>query len=124
MQQPRGTTLVAGALTLSGIAHLARPQAFEPLIPPRLGNPTAWVYASGVAELVGGAGLATRRPWAPAVSTATLAVIWIGNVQMAADVQRSNRPAWQKAATWARIPAQLPMMWAAWTSPVRPARDA
>lgn len=124
MQQSLSTALVAGALAVSGVTHLARPQVFEPLIPRQLGNPTPWVYASGVAELVGAAGLATRRPWAPALTTATLAVIWIGNVQMAVDVQGSRRPAWQKAAAWARLPMQLPMLRAAWNSPVRSPRDA
>jgi hypothetical protein len=51
------------------------------------------------------------------VTTATLAVVWIGNLQMAVDVQRSGRPTWQKAATWARLPVQLPLMKAAWDSP-------
>ena len=123
MQQPLGTTMVAGALALSGFVHLVRPQVFEPLIPQQLGQPRAWVYASGVAELVSAGGLATRQPWAPAVSTATLAVIWVGNLQMALDLQRSNRPTWQKVAGWARMPAQVPMMWSAWTSPVRPTHN-
>jgi hypothetical protein len=53
------------------------------------------------------------------VTTATLAVVWVGNLQMAVDVQRSGRPAWFKAAVWARMPLQIPMMRAAWNSPTR-----
>ena len=117
MHLPLGKALVAGALATSGATHLARPQVFEPLIPPQLGHPTAWVYASGVAEIVCAAGLVTRQPWAPALTTATLATIWVGNLQMAVDVQRSSRPAWQKAAAWARMPLQVPMMRAVWASP-------
>lgn len=116
---PAGTKAVVGAFTLSGVVHLVRPQVFEPLIPPQLGNPRPWVYGSGVVELVCAAGLATRQKWAPAATTATLAVVLIGNVQMALDMQRSRRPAWQKAATWARVPLQLPMMRAAWNAPTR-----
>jgi hypothetical protein len=48
-----------------------------------------------------------------------LAVVLVGNVQMALDMQRSRRPAWQKAATWARVPLQIPMMRAAWNAPTR-----
>lgn len=116
MQRPIGTYLVAGALAFSGVTHLVRPDYFEPLIPPQLGNPRAWVYASGVVEVTCGVGLLTRQPWAPALTTATLAVIWVGNLQMAIDLQRSNRPTWQKVGAWARMPLQVPMMRTAWTS--------
>jgi uncharacterized membrane protein len=118
MQTPPGTKAVAGAFATSGIVHLVRPQVFEPLIPRQLGDRRAWVYASGVAELACAAGLLTGQRWAPAVTTATLAVVWVGNLQMALDVQRSRRPAWFKAAVWARLPLQIPMMRAAWNSPV------
>ena len=119
MPLPVGTRIVIGAFTVSGVVHLVRPAVFAPLIPAPLGDPGPWVLGSGVAELVCAAGLATRQPWAPAVTTATLAVVWIGNLQMALDLQRSRRPAWQKAAAWARLPVQLPLMRAAWESPRR-----
>jgi uncharacterized membrane protein len=111
--------IVIGAFTTSGIAHLVRPAVFAPLIPPRLGDPRPWVLGSGVAELACAAGLATGQRWAPAATTATLAVVWVGNLQMALDVQHSSRPAWQKAALWARLPLQVPLMAAAWRSPTR-----
>ncbi|MCU0298893.1 MAG: hypothetical protein MUF33_10300 [Candidatus Nanopelagicales bacterium] len=113
----KGTGMVIGAFTLSGVVHLVRPQVFEPMIPEQLGDARAWVIGSGVAELVCAAGLATRQPWAPAATTATLAVVAVGNLQMALDVQRSRRPVWQKVAVWARLPLQVPMMKAAWNSP-------
>ena len=119
MTLPVGTKTVIGAFALSGVVHLVKPQVFEPMIPERLGAPRRWVYASGALELACAAGLATRQRWAPAVTTATLAGIWVGNLQMALDVQHSRRPAWQKAAVWARVPLQVPMMKAAWTSPTR-----
>ncbi len=116
---PGGTRVVAGAFAASGLVHLVRPTVFAPLIPPQLGDPAPWVLGSGVAELVCAAGLLTRQPWAPAATTATLAVVWVGNLQMALDVQRSRRPGWQKAAAWARMPLQLPLLSWAWTSPTR-----
>lgn len=119
MTLPVGTRIVIGAFTVSGVVHLVRPAVFAPLIPPRLGDPGPWVLGSGVAELVCAAGLVTRQSWAPAVTTATLAVVWVGNLQMALDLQRSGRPAWQKAAAWARLPVQVPLMRAAWQSPRR-----
>ncbi len=117
MALPVGTRIVIGAFTVSGVAHLVRPAVFAPLIPRQLGDPAPWVLGSGVAELACAAGLATRAPWAPAATTTTLAVFWIGNLQMAIDVQRSTRPRWQKAAAWARLPVQVPLMRAAWRSP-------
>ena len=94
MTLPVGTKTVIGAFALSGVVHLVKPQVFEPMIPERLGAPRRWVYASGALELACAAGLATRQRWAPAVTTATLAGIWVGNLQMALDVQHSRRPAW------------------------------
>ena len=117
MALPVGTAIVIGMFTVSGFVHLVRPAVFEPLIPRQFGDPTPWVLGSGLAELGCAAGLATRQPWAPAVTSVTLAVVWIGNMQMAVDVQRSQRPAWQKAAVWARLPVQVPLMKAAWESP-------
>lgn len=117
MTLPTGTRIVIGAFTVSGLVHLVRPQVFEPLIPSRLGDPRPWVLGSGVAELACAAGLAARQAWAPPVTTVTLAVVWIGNMQMAADMQRSRRPGWQKAVAWARLPLQVPLMRAAWASP-------
>ncbi len=115
---PVGTRVVVGAFTASGVTHMVAPQVFEPLIPRSLGSPRAWVYASGAAELVCAAGLVTRQRWAPAATVGVLAGIWVGNWSMALAWQRSERrPAWQKAAAWGRLPAQLPLMWWAWTSP-------
>ena len=117
MALPSGTRILIGAFAASGLVHLVRPSAFEPLIPRQLGPPRPWVLGSGAAELACAAGLASRRSWAPTATTATLAVIWLGNLQMAVDLQRSRRPAWQKAAGWARLPLQVPLLKWAWESP-------
>jgi uncharacterized membrane protein len=113
-----GTRLLIGAFAVSGAVHLVRPGVFAPLIPPVLGDPRPWVVGSGVVELVCAAGLATRKPWAPAAAAATLTAVWVGNVHMAMEVQRSDRPSWQKLAVWGRVPLQVPMIRAAWRSGV------
>jgi uncharacterized membrane protein len=118
---PWGTRIVAGAFTLSGLVHLVRPSVFEPLIPEFLGDPTPWVIGSGVVELACAAGLLTRRRWAPIATTATLAVIWVGNWQMAFDVTASDASPAATAAVWLRLPLQIPLMIWAWRSPVREA---
>ena len=116
---PAGTKMVAGAFATSGVVHLVRPQVFEPLIPQILGPAKPWVIGSGVVELVCAAGLVTGQRWAPGASALALTAFTVGNLQMAVDMQRSERPAWQKAGAWARIPLQWPMIKAAWNSPVR-----
>ena len=118
------TADVLGLATLflvSGTTHLVRPQVFEPLVPRALPTPRGLVYASGVAELVCGAGLLhprTRRAagWA---SAALLLAVFPGNVQM--SMSYGKRAARRQdvgsratfAATVARLPVQVPLIRAA-----------
>ena len=44
-----------------GIQHFRDPEWFEPIVPSVLGNPTFWVYLSGVFEIV--LGLGVVLPW-------------------------------------------------------------
>ena len=118
VELPKGTRALIAAFAISGTVHFIRPSLFEPLVPARLGDPRPWVLGSGAAELVCAGGLAARRPWAPAASAATLAAVWVGNWSMALSLQRSaEMPAAAKAAAWARVPLQLPMIAAALRSP-------
>ena len=117
---PLGTRVVAGAFLTSGVVHLVRPKTFDPLVPRTLPARRAIVVGSGVAELVCGVGLLTRQRWAPAASAALLVAVWPGNVAMALAWQRSPRvPAPMKAAAWARLPLQIPLVRWAWRAPTR-----
>lgn len=117
---PWGTRGLVGAFLVSGVAHLVRPQLFEPIVPEPLPGRRELVYASGVAELVCAAGLLTRARWAPKASAALLLAIWPANGQHAVSVQRSARTSSAlKAAVWCRFPLQLPMIRAALRSPTR-----
>jgi len=115
---PTGTRALAASFAVSGVVHLVRPQVFDPLVPRALPAPRALVYASGVAELACAAGLLARRRWAPRASAALLVAVWPGNAQHAVSTQRSRRasPA-VKAAVWARLPLQLPLIRTALRSP-------
>lgn len=97
---------VAGAFALSGVVHLVRPRVFVAIVPRVLPAARPLVLLSGVAELVCAAGLLTRQRWAADASTALLLVVWPANIQMALDARRSR---W---LTWARVPLQLPLIWA------------
>ncbi len=106
---------LSGLLALTGTLHFATPEPFETIVPPPLGDPTPWVYASGVAELACAAAIAiptTRR--AGALATAALFVaVFPANLYMAYDW--SDREWWpDRAVAYARLPLQLPLIAWAW----------
>lgn len=111
----RGRMALAALLLVTGVLHFVVPGTYERIIPRVL--PSGWarplVYASGVAELVGGALLLRRRGgW---LVVALLVLVFPANVQMALDDPN--------AVTIARLPLQAPMIWAAWPTPARRPRS-
>lgn len=106
---------VGAAFAISGVAHFVSPQTFIPLVPRALPAPTALIYLSGAAELVCAAGLALRARWAGPASALLLLAVWPGNVQMALDAGsgRNSGLADDPAIAWARVPLQVPLIWAA-----------
>jgi len=114
-----GARAVAGAFAVSGAVHLVRPAIFRPLIPPALPAPNVWIVGTGIAELVCAVGLASGQRWAPAATAATLLAVWPGNGWHAVATQRSSAHPAVKAAVWARLPLQVPMIF----SVMRPYHD-
>ena len=100
----------------SGLVHLVRPSVFEPLIPPELPAATELVYVSGVAELVCAVRPAHRATMGRPGQRGGAAGGVAGQLP---DGPRRDRRApgpgdrLKVAAVWARLPMQLPMMWAA-----------
>jgi uncharacterized membrane protein len=113
---------VGAALTASSVLHVTRPGFFRPMIPRWLGPPDPWVQGSAAVEAVVGLGLLTAQPWAGRAGAALLLAVWPGNLQMALDAGsgRYRGPADSKVVAWARLPLQLPLVWAALQS--RPRR--
>jgi uncharacterized membrane protein len=109
--------LLASLLTVTGTTHFVAPKVYAsiipPQLPPQLPSRYALVYASGAAELACAAGLAvprTRRVagWATAL---LFVAVFPANVQMALDA--GDRSAAYRAATYARLPVQVPLvLWA------------
>jgi uncharacterized membrane protein len=99
---------------LAGVMHFVIPRAYVGIVPPRLPAPRAIVYASGVAEIAGGAGVLhpqTRRA-ASAWSVATLVAVFPANVHMALHPDRYRVPG-GRVALWLRLPLQaLFIAWA------------
>ena len=105
--------LLAALLTTTGTLHFVVPRAFAALVPPQLPEPRALVYLSGAAELACAAGLVVPRTrWLAGWATAALFVaVFPGNVQMALDA--ADRSELYRAATYARLPVQVPLVaWA------------
>jgi uncharacterized membrane protein len=111
----RDAKVVIGAFLASGTVHLVRPEVYEPLMPSWVPSHREVILASGVAELVCAAGLLFRptRRLAGLASAALLVGVFPGNVKMAVDASRTRNTPF-KAATYARLPLQLPMIRGAW----------
>lgn len=105
--------MVAAAFSSSGIVHLVRPHTFTGIIPHFLPHKRALVYASGLVELTCAVGLLRRARWAAGASAALLLAVWPANLQMALDAGAGGNTAYQVVA-WARMPLQVPLIWAAW----------
>lgn len=105
------TAIMTGILGLAGVAHFSRPDFFDAIVPPRLGNPRFWTYASGIAEL-GCAGLlansGTRR-FGGVASAALMVGVFPANIYTV--VKHWDDPKGRTIAL-ARLPLQIPLVWA------------
>jgi uncharacterized membrane protein len=111
---PPSTAALAGLFAVSGAVHVVRPEVYEPLMPRWVPAHREVILGSGLAELACAAGLVhprTRRlaGWA---SAALLVGVFPGNVTMAVDSTRTRSTGF-KAAAFARLPLQVPMIRAA-----------
>jgi uncharacterized membrane protein len=90
----------------AGVMHFVIPRTYESIVPAWLPARKAVVYASGVAEIAGGAAILherTRRAGAH-FSIATLLAIFPANLHMALHPERFPVP---RRALYARLPVQL-----------------
>ena len=98
--------LLGATFLATGVLHFLRPRMYEAIMPGYLPAHRELVYASGVAEMAGGAGVlvqGTRRAagwWL----IATLIAIFPANVNMAVNADRFR--AVPEPLLWARLPLQ------------------
>ena len=94
----------------AGIMHFLKPRTYERIMPPYIPRHREVVYASGVAEIVGG--LATMHPatrkagslW----SIATLIAVFPANLHMAIEAERYEKTVpGGRNALYGRLPVQL-----------------
>ena len=105
--------VVAGAL------HFLRPRVYEAIMPAALPAKRELVYASGLAEIAGGAAVlhARTRQAGGWWLIATLLAIFPANVSMALHPERFRGiPGW---LLWARLPVQALLVAWAWTAAIR-----
>ena len=107
-------SFVAALFLGSGTLHLVRPETFISLVPSGMPARDAVILVSGVAELICGAGLLARAGWAGPASALLLVAIFPGNLAFALDTAADGtaQPLLVVAA-WARLPLQVPLIWAA-----------
>lgn len=99
---------------LTGLLHFAIPRTYESIVPDALPAKRALVLWSGVAEVLGGAGVMHRRTRRLASwwSVATLVAVFPANVHMAVNHERYPVPG-GRLALLARLPLQgLAIAWA------------
>ncbi len=99
----------------AGIMHFVIPRTYESIVPDYLPAHRALVYASGLAEIAGGAGvLHTRtRRWGSWWSIATLLAVFPANVHMVLHADHYKAVPGARPALIARLPLQaLFIAWA------------
>jgi len=102
--------MLAGPVFIAaGVLHFLRPGMYEAIMPPYLPPHRELVYASGVAEIVGGAALlAPRTPtfgmWG---LIPTLVAVFPANLHMAINPDDYRGVPGGKWALYARLPVQL-----------------
>ena len=100
--------LAGPTFIVAGTLHFLRPRIYRAIMPDWVPAPDAMVFASGVAEIAGGAGLlieATRRPAAWWL-VATLVGVFPANLHMALHPERYRELPGGAPALWARLPLQ------------------
>jgi len=106
----------------AGTLHFVRPRIYVAIMPRALPAKRELVYASGAAEILGGAGVLhprTRRAagwWL----IATLVAIFPANVNMAVNAERYPRI--PPALLWLRLPLQALLIAWAWAGAAKPGR--
>ena len=112
----RRSRLGLAALMLgAGTMHFVSPEFFDELVPDSLPGATrTWVHASGVAELVCGGLLVSRRTsrvgaW---LTLAVLVGVYPGNIYDAVQHPPTDG---RGIASLVRLPLQFPLFWWAWT---------
>jgi uncharacterized membrane protein len=114
MSTDRLAKVLAAILLVPGVLHFVAPKPFDWLIPDELpGDPRAYTYASGAAEVSLGAALLvpSLRQRAAGLAALLFAAVFPGNVNMV-RLWQDKGPV-LKSLALARLPLQIPLIVAA-----------
>lgn len=108
-----GPVTIFGIFAGAGVLHLVRPKMWEPMVPPQLPAKKELVYASGVAEIIGGAAYLHKstRSWAATYLVLLLVAVFPSNIYMAVEPKFQRKIPGGKAALMGRLPIQFLGMW-------------
>src|SRR5688572_8841137 len=114
-----GRHLLGGFFLVAGAMHFLKPRPYAAIVPDALPRKRDIVYASGVAEMAGGAGVLAARTRRAAGwwLIATLIAIFPANVNMAVNADRFR--AIPRLLLWARLPVQGLLIAWVWRVAVR-----
>jgi len=100
--------LAGPTFIFAGVMHFVIPKVYRRIMPPYIPAPTAMVYASGVAEIAGGAALMrpSSRRWGAWWLIATLIAVFPANVHMALNPDDYPDIPGRAVSLWARLPFQ------------------
>lgn len=115
-----GVAIVVGWFLIGGIAHFAATETEMRIVPPYIPWPRAVVLASGVAELLGAAGVA----WRPTRRLAGWGLFALTILVTPAHFYMLQRPDLFDVPYWAlvlRLPIQAALLWLiAWSTMLEP----
>lgn len=108
-----GPRTMAVIFIVPGIVHLARPEIYEPIMPPQLPNPRELILISGVAEIIGGLLYLPQRTrkFAAWYLVALLAAVFPSNIYMTMQKEFQDSVPGGLPALLARLPLQFLGMW-------------
>lgn len=111
MTNERLARVLSLILLVPGVLHFVAPKPFDSLIPKEIpGDPRAWTYASGAAEIGLGAAVLNPRSRRTAAGLAALLFVAVfpANVNMVREWV--NKSPALKTIAWARLPLQIPLI--------------
>ena len=114
MHSPRNLLILAALFIVAGTMHFVAPVSYAAIMPSWIPYQIELVYATGVLEMAGGAGLLVRpvRRWAAIGLILLLIAVFPANVQMLVDGLSSDVSPARKALLWLRLPLQpLLIVW-------------
>ena len=108
-----GPLTIFGIFAGAGVLHLVKPEPWESMVPPQLPAKRELVLASGVAEIIGGAGYLYKptRGFFARYLVLLLIAVFPSNIYMALEPKFHRLVPGGKASLIARLPIQFLGMW-------------